>query len=56
MILAILLIITPFIFPIVMSALGLLIGMVQAYIFGILATVYIAAATGTRKITNDNKT
>jgi F-type H+-transporting ATPase subunit a len=56
MILAILLIITPFIFPIVMGALGLLIGMVQAYIFGILATVYIAAATGTRKTTNDNKT
>jgi F-type H+-transporting ATPase subunit a len=45
MILAILLIITPFIFPIAMSALGLLIGMVQAYIFAILATVYIAAAT-----------
>jgi F-type H+-transporting ATPase subunit a len=56
MILAILLIITPFVFPMVMSALGLLIGMVQAYIFGILATVYIAAATGTRKTTNDNKT
>jgi F-type H+-transporting ATPase subunit a len=56
MILAILLIITPFIFPIVMSALGLLIGMVQAYIFGILATVYIAAAIGTRKTINDNKT
>ena len=56
MILAILLVITPFIFPIVMSALGLLIGMVQAYIFGILATVYIAAATGTRKTSNDNKT
>jgi F-type H+-transporting ATPase subunit a len=56
MILAILLIITPFIFPIVMSALGLLIGMVQAYIFGILATVYIAAAIGTRKTTDDNKT
>jgi F-type H+-transporting ATPase subunit a len=56
MILAILLIITPFIFPIVMSALGLLIGMVQAYIFGILATVYIAAAIDTRKTTNDNKT
>ncbi|HEX3856015.1 MAG TPA: F0F1 ATP synthase subunit A [Verrucomicrobiae bacterium] len=55
MILAILLIITPFIFPVIMSALGLLIGMVQAYIFGILATVYIAAATGTRKTTN-NKT
>ncbi len=45
MILAILLIITPFIFPVVMSVLGLLTGMVQAYIFSILATVYIAAAT-----------
>ena len=43
MIVAILLSITPFIFPIVMNALGLLIGMVQAYIFSILATVYIAA-------------
>ena len=48
MILAILLTITPFIFPIVMSVLGLLTGMVQAYIFSILATVYIAAATRAR--------
>jgi F-type H+-transporting ATPase subunit a len=45
MIIAILLSITPFIFPIIMMALGLLTGMVQAYIFFILATVYIAAAT-----------
>ncbi len=44
MIVAILLSITPFLFPIVMQALGLLTGMVQAYIFSILATVYIAAA------------
>jgi F-type H+-transporting ATPase subunit a len=44
MIVAILLSITPLIFPIVMKALGLLTGMVQAYIFSILATVYIAAA------------
>jgi F-type H+-transporting ATPase subunit a len=44
MILGILLTITPFIFPIVMTALGLLTGMVQAYIFSILAAVYIAAA------------
>ena len=48
MILSILFIITPFIFPTVMSALGLLTGMVQAYIFSILAVVYIAAATGTQ--------
>lgn len=45
MILAILLTITPLIFPIALSALGLLTGMVQAYIFTILAAVYIAAAT-----------
>jgi F-type H+-transporting ATPase subunit a len=49
MIIAILLTITPFIFPIAMSALGLLTGMVQAYIFSILAGVYIAAATRARK-------
>ena len=49
MIIGILLTITPFIFPIVMTALGLLTGMVQAYIFTILAAVYIAAAVGSRK-------
>ena len=49
MIIGILLTITPFIFPIVMKALGLLTGMVQAYIFFILSTVYIAAATRVRK-------
>jgi len=55
MILSILFIITPFIFPTVMSALGLLTGMVQAYIFSILALVYIAAATGTKSSTAENK-
>ena len=45
MILAILLMVTPFIFPILMNVLHLLTGVVQAYIFSILATVYIAAAT-----------
>ncbi|MDQ1251277.1 MAG: F-type H+-transporting ATPase subunit a [Euryarchaeota archaeon] len=49
MIVAILLTITPFFFPIIMTALGLLIGMVQAYIFSILATVYITAATRTSR-------
>ena len=44
MIVGILLTITPYIFPIVMTLLGLLTGMVQAYIFSVLATVYIAAA------------
>jgi len=48
MIIAILLTITPFIFPIVMTALGLLTGMVQAYIFSILAAVYIATIDAPR--------
>jgi F-type H+-transporting ATPase subunit a len=49
MIIGILLTITPFIFPIVMTLLGLLTGLVQAYIFSILAAVYIAAAIRTRQ-------
>jgi F-type H+-transporting ATPase subunit a len=49
MIIGILLTITPFIFPVVMTVLGLLTGMVQAYIFFILAAVYIAAATRARE-------
>ena len=49
MIIGILLTITPFLFPIVMTLLGLLTGMVQAYIFSILAAVYIAAGTRVRK-------
>ncbi len=49
MIIAILLTVTPFVFPVVMTALGLLTGMVQAYIFFILAAVYIAAATRVRQ-------
>ncbi len=49
MIIGILLAITPFLFPIVMTLLGLLTGMVQAYIFFILAAVYIAAAAQARK-------
>lgn len=49
MIVAILLVISPFFFPVIMTMLGLLTGMVQAYIFSILAAVYIAAATRVRK-------
>src|ERR1700728_4841284 len=50
MIVAILLTLTPFFFPLVMTLLGLLTGMVQAYIFSILAAVYIAAATRTSEL------
>lgn len=42
---AILLGVAPFFFPVVMDVLGLLTGMIQAYIFAILATVYISGAT-----------
>ena len=44
---AILLSIVPFLFPIVMQVLGLLTGLIQAYIFAVLAMVYIASATRT---------
>jgi F-type H+-transporting ATPase subunit a len=50
MIISILLTVSPFIFPVIMTVLGLLTGMVQAYIFSILAAVYIAAATRTRTV------
>ncbi len=49
MIVAILLTVVPLFFPILINILGLLTGLVQAYIFFILATVYIAAATRTVK-------
>jgi F-type H+-transporting ATPase subunit a len=45
MIVAILVSIVPFFFPIILEALGLLTGLIQAYIFAILALVYIGAAT-----------
>ena len=45
LIVSVLLSIAPFFFPIIMSALGMLTGVIQAYIFAILATVYITAAT-----------
>ena len=45
LIISVLLSVAPFFFPIIMSALGMLTGVIQAYIFAILATVYITAAT-----------
>ena len=50
---AILLAITPLFFPAVMNAFGLLTGLVQAYIFSILALVYIASGeSGTARKQN----
>ncbi|MGB7417361.1 MAG: F0F1 ATP synthase subunit A [Thermosynechococcaceae cyanobacterium] len=45
MIVAILLSVAPLLFPVVMQMLGLLTGLIQAYIFAILAMVFIAAAS-----------
>lgn len=41
---AILLSLIPFFFPVIMQVFGLLTGMIQAYIFAVLAMVYIASA------------
>lgn len=54
-IVAILLSLTPYLFPIVMQLLGLLTGMIQAYIFAVLAMVYIASATSARRDTERTK-
>ena len=45
MIAGILLAIVPLFFPVIMQLLGLLTGLIQAYIFAVLAMVYIASAT-----------
>lgn len=47
-IVAVLVAVVPFIFPIVFRALGLLTGMIQAYIFAVLALVYIASGMRTQ--------
>jgi F-type H+-transporting ATPase subunit a len=44
-IVAVLLVVMPLVFPILMQALGLLTGLIQAYIFAVLAMVYIASGT-----------
>jgi F-type H+-transporting ATPase subunit a len=49
-IVAILVSLTPYLFPIVMQLLGLLTGMIQAYIFAVLAMVYIASATSAQRL------
>ncbi len=48
-IVAILLGVIPLFFPVIIQALGLLTGVIQAYIFAILAIVYIASATENQK-------
>jgi len=48
-IIAILLAVAPLVFPAILNALGLLTGAIQAYIFAILATVYISANSRTTR-------
>lgn len=52
MIVGVLILIIPLFFPVIMEAFGLLTGMIQAYIFAILAMVYIASATQSRHKNN----
>ena len=51
---AILLAVAPLFLPILMNALGLLIGLIQAYIFAILAMVYIASAGNAHRSKSEN--
>ena len=48
----ILLSLAPIVFPVIMNLFGLLTGMVQAYIFAVLAAVYLAAAAQTQQSDN----
>jgi F-type H+-transporting ATPase subunit a len=45
---AILLVVIPFFAPVLLDILGILIGVIQAYIFAMLATIYIASASQAR--------
>jgi len=53
-IVALLVSLTPYLFPVVMQLLGLLTGMIQAYIFAVLAMVYIASATSAQRFERDD--
>ena len=53
-IVGILLSLTPFLFPVVMQLLGLITGTIQAYIFAVLAMVYIASASSAHRQTDGN--
>ncbi len=54
-VITILLAVTPLFFPVVMQALGLLIGLIQAYIFSVLAMVYIASASQAHQAKGDGQ-
>jgi F-type H+-transporting ATPase subunit a len=52
-IVGILISVAPFFFPVVMQVLGLLTGLIQAYIFAILAMVYIGSASRSHRRSDD---
>ena len=52
---AILLSIVPFFFPVLLQLLGLLTGVIQAYIFAVLAMVYIVSASGQEPGASENR-
>lgn len=53
---AVLLAVVPFFFPVLLQLLGLLTGVVQAYIIAVLAMVYIASASGGEPGAAENQT
>jgi len=55
-IVAVLLAVIPFLFPIVFRALGLLTGLIQAYIFAVLAMVYIASGMSASEARDEEDT
>ena len=52
LLLGILLTVAPLFFPVLVQLLGLLVGQIQAYIFAVLAMVYIASAAQVQQETN----
>ncbi|MFP4528199.1 MAG: F0F1 ATP synthase subunit A [Candidatus Kapaibacterium sp.] len=56
LIVAILLSVAPLFFPVIMQALGLLIGQIHAYIFAVLSLVYIGSASRAHKEKIEKKT
>ncbi|WP_138429858.1 F0F1 ATP synthase subunit A [Fodinibius saliphilus] len=55
LIVAIILSLSPLFFPAIMQAFGLLIGVIQAYVFAVLALVYIASATRVRPVKENSR-
>lgn len=55
LIVAILVSLAPLLFPVVMQAFGLLIGVIQAYVFAVLALVYIASSARVQQLADEEQ-